>query len=124
MPGNVQTAPETFPDLLPALDQAFPLPRSAYMRLLSAKDPSARRFYETEAPLCGWSVRQVNSQFYERAALSHNKAAMLHTAWLAEPGDAVTPGQALKDPFVLEFINLKNGYSKSALEGALIQHQS
>ena len=39
------------------------------------------RFYETEALRGGWSVRQldrqIDSQFYERTALSRNKAAML-----------------------------------------------
>ena len=106
--------------------QALPLPWSAYVRLLSVKNPSARAFYETEALRCGWSVRQldrqVNSQFYERIALSRNKAAMLQKAELAESGDAITPEQALKDPFVLEFLNLKDEYSESDLESALIQH--
>lgn len=111
---------------LTALAQAFPLPWSAYVRLLSVKNEAARRFYETEALRSGWSVRQldrqVNSQFYERIALSHNKAAMLQKAELAEPDDTITPEQALKDPFVLEFLNLKDEYSESDLEDALIQH--
>jgi len=41
---------------------------------------------------------------------------------VAEPGDALTPEQALKDPFVLEFLNLKDEYSESDLGEALIQH--
>ena len=96
------------------------------MRLLSVKSEAARAFYEVEALRCGWSVRQldrqVNSQFYERIALSRNKAAMLQKAEAAEPGDAITPEQALKDPLVLEFLNLKDEYSESDLEEALIQH--
>ncbi|HUM99181.1 MAG: hypothetical protein B7X12_00675 [Halothiobacillus sp. 20-53-49] len=111
---------------LPTLAQSFPLPWSAYVRLLSVKNPQARAFYETETLRCGWSVRQldrqVNSQFYERIALSHNKAAMLEKGEVAEPGDAITPEQAIKDPFVLEFLNLKDEYSESDLEDALIQH--
>ncbi|RJP70054.1 MAG: DUF1016 family protein [Candidatus Abyssobacteria bacterium SURF_17] len=59
----------------------FPLPWSAYVRLLAVKNEQARHFYETEALRGGWSVRQldrqINSQFYERTALSRNKAAML-----------------------------------------------
>jgi predicted nuclease of restriction endonuclease-like (RecB) superfamily len=111
---------------LTTLAQAFPLPWSAYVRLLSVKDGYARQFYETEALRCGWSVRQldrqVNSQFYERIALSRNKAAMLQKAEVVEPDDAITPEQAIKDPFVLEFLNLKDEYSESELEDALIQH--
>lgn len=111
---------------LATLAQAFPLPWSSYVRLLSVKNPQARAFYETETLRCGWSVRQldrqVNSQFYERTALSHNKAGMLEKGEVAEPGDAITPEQAIKDPFVLEFLNLKDEYSESDLEDALIQH--
>lgn len=111
---------------LPALAQAFPLPWSAYVRLLSVRNPLARTFYETEALRGGWSVRQldrqIGSQFYERTALSHNKAAMLEKGELAQPGDTITPEQAIKDPFVLEFLNLKDEYSESDLEEALIQH--
>lgn len=108
------------------LANAFPLPWSAYVRLLSVRNEMARRFYETEALSCGWSVRQldrqINSQFYERIALSRDKAAMLRKAEAAESVDVVTPEQALKDPFVLEFLNLKDEYSESDLEQALIQH--
>lgn len=105
---------------------SFPLPWSAYVRLLSIKDPAVRRFYEAEALRGGWSVRQldrqVNSQFYERMALSRNKVAMLERGTQAEPGDAIRPEEAIKDPFVLEFLDLKDEYSESDLEDALIQH--
>ena len=47
--------------------------------------------------------RQINSQFYKRLALSHDKAAMLKKAGQVESGDVITPEQAVKDPFVLEF---------------------
>jgi predicted nuclease of restriction endonuclease-like (RecB) superfamily len=108
------------------LANQFPLPWSAYVRLLSVKNPEARSFYETEALRSGWSVRQldrqIGSQFYERIALSQNKAAMLQKAESAEPADLVTPEEAIKDPFVLEFLDLKDEYSESDLEEALIQH--
>jgi predicted nuclease of restriction endonuclease-like (RecB) superfamily len=111
---------------LTALAKSFPLPWSAYVRLLSVKNEAARRFYETEALRCGWSVRQldrqINSQFYERIALSQNKAAMLQKVETPEASDGLTPEQAIKDPFVLEFLNLKDEYSESDLEDALIAH--
>ena len=104
----------------------FALPWSAYVRLLSVKNPEARAFYEAEALRSGWSVRQldrqIGSQFYERIALSKNKAAMLEKAETAKPGDAITPEEAIKDPFVLEFLDLKDEYSESELEEALIRH--
>lgn len=109
------------------LSAVFPLPWSAYVCLLSLKTPAARTFYETEALRCGWSVRQlsrqINSQFYERIVLSRNKAAMLEKVEHAdeEPDDF---GKSFKDPFVLEFLNLKDEYSETDLEDALIRHLS
>ena len=76
------------------LATAFPLPWSAYVRLLSVKNPQARAFYETEALRGGWTIaqldRQIGSQFYERTALSNNKAAML------EQGEAAQDAKALR----------------------------
>ena len=112
----------SFDDLL----TAFPLPWSAYVRLLSVKDESAREFYEAEALRGGWSVRQldrqIGSQFYERTALSKNKAAMLTQGRKARTEDLVRPEEEIKDPFVLEFLDLRDEYSENDLEDALIRH--
>jgi hypothetical protein len=66
---------------LALIAKRFPLPWSAYIRLLSVADPDARSFYEAEALRNGWSVRQLDrqiaTQFYGRTLLSRNKAAML-----------------------------------------------
>ena len=106
--------------------RSFPLPWSAYVRLLSVKNEIARRFYETEALRGGWAVRQldrqINSQFYERTALSRNKAAMLTKGQKALPEDRVLPEEEIKDPYVLEFLGLKDEYSETELEEALIRH--
>jgi predicted nuclease of restriction endonuclease-like (RecB) superfamily len=105
----------------------FTLSWSHYI-LLIKRTPSdeARAFYETEALHGGWSVRQldrqINSQFYERTALSKNKAAMLKKGQKTLPQDSVTPEEEIKDPYVLEFLGLKDEYSESDLEQALIQH--
>ena len=111
---------------LATLAHRFPLPWSAYVRLLAVRNPAGRAFYETEALRGGWSVRQldrqIESQCYERTALSRDKATLLQQGALAKPADRMTPEEALKDPFVLEFLNLNDQYSESELEVALIQH--
>ncbi len=111
---------------LTAIAQCFPLPWSAYVRLLAVKSGPARAFYEAEALRGGWSVRQldrqINTQFYERAALSKNKAAMLAKGQKALPEDAVAPEEEIKDPYILEFLGFKDEYSESDLEEALIRH--
>ena len=109
---------------LTSIASSFPLPWSAYVRLLTVKNVRAREFYEAEALRGGWSVRQldrqIDSQFYERTALSRDKAAMLAHGSTAQPEDQVLPEEAIKDPFVLEFLDLKDEYSESDLEEALI----
>lgn len=105
--------------LLANLASAFPLSWSHYVLLISrSRSPEALRG--------GWSVRQldrqISTQFYERTALSRNKAAMLKKGGKPTPGDAVTPEEEIKDPFVLEFLGLKDEYSENDLEEALI-HQ-
>jgi predicted nuclease of restriction endonuclease-like (RecB) superfamily len=106
--------------------QRFPLSWSHYVRLLTVQKSEARIFYEREALRGGWSVRQLDRQistlFYERTLLSKNKAAMLKKGAEAKPEDAVTPEEEIKDPLVLEFLNLKDEYSENDLEEALIQH--
>ena len=108
------------------LASAFPLPWSHYVRLLSVKNTLARQFYEAEALRGGWSVRQLDRQiatiFYERTALSRDKAAMLTKGAKPRPADRVDADEEVKDPLVLEFLNLKDEYSESELEEALLRH--
>ena len=80
---NIQRSSAQFqpvsPDRLPvilanATPELFPLPWSHYVRLMSVKDDYARWFYEDEAIVAGWSVRQldrmISTQHYERTLLS------------------------------------------------------
>jgi len=128
-PGAHRKLPTASAESEPAavrLASRFPLPWSAYVRLLSVRNENARLFYETEALRAGWSVRQldrqIQSQFYERTALSRNKGAMLRKGALPRPEDAVTPEEEVKDPYVLEFLGLEDEYSETDLEAALIRH--
>ena len=60
--------------------------------------------------------RQIASQFYERS-----KAARRNFSARKQPGDELTPDEHIRDPFVLEFLGLKDEYSEHELEEALIQ---
>jgi predicted nuclease of restriction endonuclease-like (RecB) superfamily len=105
---------------------AFPLPWTHYVRLLRIRNSHAREFYVREALAGGWSVRQlerqVGSQFYERTALSKNKTAMLVKGEKPELGDAVSADEEIRNPLLLEFLGLKDEYSESELEDALVRH--
>ena len=125
----VQTPSAQSSLVLPPADlvRSFPLPWSHYVLLISrSRSPEAFAFYQTEALRGGWSVRQLqrqmDSQFYERTALSRNKAAMLSKGAKPEPGDAVSADEEIRHPLVLEFLNLRDEYSETDLEDALIRH--
>ncbi len=111
---------------LEALCHAFPLSWSHYVRLLSVEQPEARKFYETESLRGGWSVRQLDRQvstlFYERTALAKNKAKLLTAGAKARPEDAVSVEEEIKNPYILEFLNLRDDYAESDLEDALVRH--
>lgn len=123
--GILPTTSGEFPNL-GSLAAQFPLAWSAYVRLLAVKTTAAREFYEAEALRCGWTVRQlsrqIDSHYYERIALSRNKTAMLANGERRAAGDLIRPEEAIKDPFVLEFLGLKDEYSESELEESLIGH--
>ena len=109
------------------LAKSFQLSWSHYVYLIRrSKSEDARSFYESEALRGGWSVRQLDrqmaTQFYERTALSRNKAAMLQKGNKPLVGEYSTAQEAIKDPYVLEFLGLKDEYSESDLEEALIHH--
>jgi predicted nuclease of restriction endonuclease-like (RecB) superfamily len=105
---------------------AFPLSWSHYVRLLSVRKPHARAFYEAEAIHGGWSVRQldrqITTQFFERTAGSSHPEALLARHRKPEPHEALTADEAIRDPYLLEFLNLNDEYNESDLEDALVRH--
>lgn len=125
-PRKVQTLSGQFTRLegLTEIAARFPLPWSHYVRLLSVRNLDARRVYEAEALRGGWTLRQldrqIQSQFYERTALSKNKAAVLVRSDTRLPDDVLRPEEEIKEPYVLELLDLKDEYSETELEAALI----
>jgi len=98
-----------------ALWPLFPLPWSHYVRLLTVPDPEAREYYEREALQGGWSVRQLDRQI---ASLAYRRTRRARSAPAID--EILTADEQLRDPFVLEFLNLKDEYSETDIEDALI----
>jgi predicted nuclease of restriction endonuclease-like (RecB) superfamily len=95
-----------------------------YLALMRVANPTARAFYEIEAAREGWSSRelerQVASLLFERLAKSRDKDKVLA---LAKKGHEVTaPRDVIKDPFVLEFLDLpeRHHWLERDLEQAII----
>lgn len=97
---------------------------SHYRALMRVENENARDFYETEAVRCGWKKseleRQISTLFYERLLKSRDKSGMLKDA--VSKDDSLQPIDVLKNPYILEFLNLPNlpKLRESKLEEALI----
>lgn len=99
---------------------------SHYRALMRVSRPEARQFYEIEAAKNRWTVRQlerqINSLLFDRLAKSKDKAGLLK---LANQGQEISkPLDAIKDPFVLEFLNIPEVHqlTETKLEEALINN--
>ena len=104
----------------------FYLSWSHYLKLMRIDNIDERHFYEIESVKNDWSLselkRQYDSSLYERLALSTNKDKLYR---LALEGQKVeTAKDAVKDPYVLEFLDLKElpEYSESELESRIIDN--
>jgi predicted nuclease of restriction endonuclease-like (RecB) superfamily len=102
----------------------FQLSWSHYLKLVRIDDKEERKFYEIEAAQNQWSLRelkrQCDSALYQRLVLSRDKEKVKE---LSIKGQVIEkPEDALKDPYILEFIGLpdKTSYSESELETELI----
>lgn len=105
---------------------SFPLSWTHYVRLLSVADAKARALYEAEAIRSGWSVRQldrqISTQFFERLSTSAQPERMLENARKPAPVDPAELQHHIRDPYLLEFLDLKDEYSETDLEDAIVRH--
>ncbi|MFH0752701.1 MAG: PDDEXK nuclease domain-containing protein [archaeon] len=99
---------------------------SHYCLILRLDEELARRFYLKEAEKERWSVReldrQINSMLFERIALSKDSKEILK---LSQKGQVIEkPEDLIKDPYILEFLNLEesNSYSETDLEDKIMTH--
>ena len=81
-----------------------------YRALLRVEDDKARSWYMEECVRSGWSSRQLERQistlYYDRLLASRDKSPVIAEAKeLMEP---LAAGNFIKDPYVLDFLDLKN----------------
>lgn len=89
--------------------------------IMRVENPKVRAYYLREAAEQMWSVRQL-----ERNIHSHYYERLLNTPGNAElpAPETQTSADFIKDPYVLEFLNLpeRAGHSEKNLENALIEN--
>jgi predicted nuclease of restriction endonuclease-like (RecB) superfamily len=99
---------------------------SHFRELLPLQQPFQREFYAEMARIEGWSVRtlreRVNSMLYERTALSRKPEALIRQelATLRSKSN-LTPALLLKDPYVLDFLELNDRFLERDLEDAVLR---
>jgi predicted nuclease of restriction endonuclease-like (RecB) superfamily len=106
------------------LSVKFNLSWSHYLKLMRIDDINERKFYEIESFKNNWSLRELQRQYdsalYTRLALSRDKKKVTE---ISEKGLILeNPKDAIKDPYILEFIGLpeQTTYSEKELEQKLI----
>ncbi|SHN39696.1 YhcG family protein [Chitinophaga sp. CF418] len=99
---------------------------SHYVEILKAESELEMGFYAKQTEMEKWSVRelkrQMKSMLFHRLALSKDKEGVLK---LANNGHEVQqPEDLIKDPFVLEFLNIpeQHQYLENELEEKLINN--
>jgi len=99
---------------------------SHFKEILYLKDSLQREFYAAMCRSEGWSVRtlrkKIDSMLYERTAIS-KKPEELAKKELSElqEEDRMSPDLIFRDPYVLDFLNLKDTFSERDLEAAILR---
>jgi predicted nuclease of restriction endonuclease-like (RecB) superfamily len=99
----------------------------SHLRLFTRmNDPLKREFYIEIAQLERWSVRQlqerIDSMLYERTALSRKpEEAIRHDLEQLRQDQQVSPDLLLKDPYILDFLDLHDRYLEKDLEDAILR---
>jgi predicted nuclease of restriction endonuclease-like (RecB) superfamily len=117
---------EAFPDeeIVATLSQQ--LSWSHFRELLPLEQPLQREFYAEMCRMEGWSVRtlrgRIDSMLYERTALSRKpeELARKELATLKRSGE-VGPALVLKDPYILDFLDLQDHYMERDFEDAVLR---
>lgn len=99
----------------------------SHLRLLAALDDAIQRdFYTGLCQLENWSVRQLQermqSMLFERTAISRQpEETIAHELQVLRQEQVVNPALLLKDPYVLDFLDLNDRYLEKDLEDAILR---
>ena len=117
---------ELFPDFKIVQTLSAQLGWSHFGLLFGVNDPLAQEFYSEMCRLERWSVRtlqsKIDSQLFLRTALSKKpeKLAREELAALRDQ-DRLSPDPVFRDPYVLDFLGLRNSYAEKDLEAAILR---
>lgn len=117
---------EVFPDesIVAALRRQ--LGWSHFKALIPMTDPLKRDFYAEMCRIERWSTRtldkNIQSMLFERTALSRKPEKLIEKELKAlREEDRLTPDLVFKDPYLLDFLGLKNTYAEKDIESAILR---
>ena len=116
----------TFPEEQIVVSLIRQLSWTHFIALIPLKDPLQRDYYAQMAGAERWSVRtlreRIDSMLYERTALSKKPDETIAQE-LATMRDAqrMTPALVMRDPYILDFLGLRDTWQEGDLEAAIIR---
>lgn len=117
---------KSYPDLEIVATLSQQLSWSHIVELIPIIPPIKRDFYAEMCRISGWSVRQlrnkIDSMLYERTAISKKPENIIEKEIeiLKKEGD-ITADLILKDPYLLDFLELEEPYDEKDLENAMLR---
>ena len=114
-----------FPDFKKSYTLCSQLSWSHFRLIMRVDNPKAREYYLKEAADQNWSTRQldrnISTLYYERLLSSSDKKKLLKNE---KTFSKYTPMAFIKDPYVLEFLNLPEDYTipEKEIETAIISN--
>jgi predicted nuclease of restriction endonuclease-like (RecB) superfamily len=117
---------EVFPDAEIVHALSAQLGWSHFKAIIPLKDPLQREFYAEMCRVERWSTRtlanKLDSSLYERTAISKKpeEVAKAELASLRNE-DQLTPDLVFRDPYILDFLGLRDRYLEKDLEDAILR---
>src|SRR5690606_36341315 len=117
---------EVFPDPQIVHALSAQLGWTHFRTLLPLKDDLQREFYAEMCRVEHWSTRtlatKIDSMLYERTAISKKPEEVVRAELAKLRGeDELTPALVFKDPYILDFLGLRDRYLEKDLEDAILR---
>ncbi len=97
-----------------------------FLALIPLKDPLQREFYAEMCRVERWSVRtlrkQIDSMLFERTVISRKPEEVIRQELdTLREQDQLSPELVFRDPYVLDFLGLKDRFLEKDLEDAILR---
>ena len=117
---------EVFPERQIVVSLIRQLSWTHFLPLIPIDDPLKRDFYAEMCRIENWSVRtlrkKISSALFERTALSKKPDKLIRKELKAlREEDLLTPDLVFRDPYILDFLKLKDTYSEGDVETAILR---